>query len=217
MALKGVVFDFNGTLFWDTHLHNQAWDIFLSKEGIRLSDGEKNEKIHGRNNKDIFNIVFPKQLSGEELIKLSEEKEKIYQALCLQTEMKLAPGAEEFLKFLASAKIPRTIATASTIENVDFYFEHLKLDIYFDYAKVVFNDGNILSKPSPEIFLKAINNLEITAKEILLFEDSIAGVQAAKNAGVGKIIIVDSHDEDLSKWNYRKIKNFSEVDRNIFN
>ena len=47
MAIKGVIFDFNGTLFFDTHLHNQAWDIFLKKHSFVLTDEEKNLKIHG--------------------------------------------------------------------------------------------------------------------------------------------------------------------------
>lgn len=46
MKIKGVIFDFNGTLFWDTTLHNKAWDIFLERHSFELSDNEKNEKKH---------------------------------------------------------------------------------------------------------------------------------------------------------------------------
>lgn len=113
MGIKGVVFDFNGTLFWDTIIHNKAWDIFLEKNNIELSNKEKNKKIHGKNNKDILNTLFSNQLSKEEVNRLSLEKEKIYQELCLQTNMQLAPGAKEFLYFLKSINIPFTIATAS--------------------------------------------------------------------------------------------------------
>lgn len=41
MAIKGVIFDFNGTLFFDTHLHNRAWDIFLDRYSLMLQDVEK--------------------------------------------------------------------------------------------------------------------------------------------------------------------------------
>jgi len=54
MAFRGVIFDFNGTLLWDTELHNRAWDEFLKKHNLKLSDKEKNEKIHGRNNELIL-------------------------------------------------------------------------------------------------------------------------------------------------------------------
>ena len=81
MTIKGVVFDFNGTLFWDTKLHNEAWDIFLEKSGIRLTDREKVEKIHGKNNKDIISSLFPGQLAREEISELSIEKERNYQKI----------------------------------------------------------------------------------------------------------------------------------------
>ncbi len=43
MQIKGVIFDFNGTLFWDTPLHNNAWDIFLEQHELYLSDSQKNQ------------------------------------------------------------------------------------------------------------------------------------------------------------------------------
>lgn len=217
MGLKGVVFDFNGTLFWDTDIHNRAWDIFLEKHNIRLSDKEKNIKIHGKNNKDILNNLFVVLMSDEELSRLSMEKEKIYQQLCLQSDMQLAPGAEEFLSFLRITDIPFTIATASELFNVDFYFEHLKLNSFFDRSKVIFNDGSIKSKPDPQIFQMAFNILGLKECETLIFEDSVSGIIAAENAKAAKIIIVNSYYDDYSCWDYQKIKNFKEVDLNLFN
>ena len=170
-----------------------------------------------KNNKDILNILFSNQLSKEEVNRLSTEKEKIYQKLCLQTDMQLAPGAKEFLNFLKDINIPFTIATASELNNVDFYFNHLELNSFFDRSKVIFNDGSIKSKPNPQIFQRAINILGLMGSETLIFEDSISGIIAAENAKAGKIIIVKSNDDDYSLWDYQKIKNFMEVDRNLFN
>jgi beta-phosphoglucomutase len=217
MGIKGVVFDFNGTLFWDTNIHNKAWDIFLEKNNIRLSNKEKNKKIHGKNNRDILNILFSNQLSKEEINRLSTAKEKIYQKLCLQTDMQLAPGAKEFLNFLKNMNIPFTIATASGLNNVDFYFRNLELNSFFDRSKVIFNDGSIKSKPNPQIFQKAINIMGLMGCETLIFEDSISGIIAAENVKAAKIIIVNSNDDDYSRWNYQQIKNFTEVDKNLFN
>lgn len=216
MKLKGVIFDFNGTLFWDTKLHNKAWDLFLDKVGIGLTDREKTEIIHGKNNKDILNKLFRKELSREDIEKFSTEKEKIYQAICLRQDMQLAPGAEEFLNFLGTNNIPSTIATASEVDNVNFYFDHLDLKSFFDRAKVIFDDGSLYSKPHPQIFQKAMKVLGIKESETLIFEDSIAGISAAENAGAGRIIIVNSNNGDYSRWDYQQIKSFSEVDKNLF-
>ena len=53
MSYKGVIFDFNGTLFWDTDLHNRAWDKFFDKNQIKMTDAEKFQKMHGKNNRDL--------------------------------------------------------------------------------------------------------------------------------------------------------------------
>ena len=125
MKYSGVIFDFNGTLFWDTPLHNKAWNIFLEKRGMHLSDHEFFATFHGKNNRDIFNNLFHREHSAEEIRALVDEKETLYRQLCLETEMMLAPGAPVFLDFLQKREIPFTIATASDKENVNFYFEHL--------------------------------------------------------------------------------------------
>lgn len=216
MVIKGVVFDFNGTLFWDTELHNEAWDIFLEKHEIGLSNEDKYETLHGKNNKDILNALFSKQNSDKEIEILSTEKEDIYQQLCLQTDMLLAPGAAEFLNFLKKIKIPFTIATASDKYNVDFFFRNLGLDSFFDRSKVIYNDGHIFSKPHPQIFQKAMEIMNLKGHETLVFEDSVSGITAAENAGAAKIIIVNSYGDDYGRWNYQKIKNFDEIDRNLF-
>ncbi len=210
--IKGVIFDFNGTLFWDTNIHNKAWDSFLDKYKINLTDTEKNEKIHGKNNKDILNGLFSRQLSNGEIDMFSSEKEKIYQELCLQTDMQLAPGVKEFLNLLKERNIPFTIATASELDNIEFYFKHLELDSFFDKSKIVYNDGSIKSKPHPQLFNKAMDIMGFNKYETLVFEDSISGITAAENAGVSKIIIVNSNNDDYSNWNYKEIKDFREVD-----
>ena len=216
MKIKGVIFDFNGTLFWDTALHNKAWDIFLENHNFKLSDKEKNEKIHGKNNRDILNAIFSSHLSERDIEILSKEKEKIYQELCLKTNMKLAPGAIDFFNYLKGKNISFAIATASEIDNVNFYFDHLQLSSFFERSNVIFNDGKIKSKPDPQIFNKAMDVMGLSGNETLVFEDSFSGIKAAENAGVAKIIIVNSNDDDYSNWNYKQIKNFANVDRELF-
>jgi len=216
MEVKGVIFDFNGTLFWDTHLHNQAWDVFLQKHALVLGDDEKNQKIHGKNNSEILSGLFPNKLTAGDIERLSIEKESIYQSLCLTEEMKLAPGAEDFLDYLLEKKIPFTIATASDLYNLKFYFEYLNLGKYFDLSGIVYSDGTIPSKPNPQIFFKAMDVLGISSNETLIFEDSKSGIKGAENANAKKIIIVKSTTDDYSNWNHDIITSFSEVDRSIF-
>ncbi|HUX13751.1 MAG TPA: HAD family phosphatase [Spirochaetia bacterium] len=216
MGFKGVVFDFNGTLYWDTKFHNQAWDLFLARHRIVLSDAEKHARLHGKNNADIIPHIFPLKLSADEIEKLGSEKEAIYRDICMRTQMNLAPGAIELIEFLLDRAIPYTIATASTKENVEFYFEKLDLDRWFDRHRIVYNDGKLKSKPHPEIFQKAIQNLKLPSLDVVIFEDSVAGIRAAERASAGKIVIVNSNDEDYTGFSHEQIRSFSQVSRELF-
>ncbi len=217
MSFSGVIFDFNGTLFWDTKLHNKAWDIFLTRHGLFLSDEDKFSKMHGKNNKDIFLSLFDNSLTDTRIQEYILEKEGLYQELCLQTDMPMAPGAEEFLDYLKDHHIPFTIATASGKENLDFYFEHLPLSRWFEYDKVVYNNGKIKGKPDPQIYQIAMSVIDKKPEEVIIFEDAVAGLQAARNANAGKIIVVDSNDDDYTDWSdCQIIKNFNEVDKSQF-
>ena len=215
MKFKAAIFDFNGTLFWDTAYHNQAFDIFLQKHNIKISDQEKRIKIHGKSNRDIMDAIFNRSFTNEEAAPLAIEKELIYQKLCVN-DLHLAPGAEDLLNYLKAIGIPFTIATSCGKENVDFYFKHMNINKWFSKEKVVFNDGNFRAKPFPDLFLAASENLHTSPCETVFFEDSLAGIKSAENAGAGKIYIVNSTDEDFSCFPHEVITHFNQVNRELF-
>jgi len=213
--IKGVIFDFNGTLFWDTAFHDLAFDIFLEKHNLQLTDEEKRVKIHGQANPDIMRGIFGDQLTEKEISDYTQDKESIYRQLCIN-DLKLAPGAEELFDFLKEKEIPFTIATSAGIENVSFYFENMKLNRWFRLDKVAYNNGTFRGKPHPDVFLAAAKKLDVLPEETVIFEDSIVGIEAAESAGAGKIIIVNSYGEDYSRFSYDIITNFDRVDRKLF-
>jgi len=216
MAIKGIIFDFNGTLFFDTPLHNRAWDVILKRYSCTLSDEDKSRVMHGKNNTEIIKTILPEKLSDGEIKMLSKEKEEIYRQLCLQQKMELAPGAEDFLEFLVQRKLPFTIATSSEIDNLNFYFEQFRLERYFDRQCVIYDDGSMKSKPDPEIFLRAMNMLKTDAAHTLIFEDSASGIKAAERSLASKVIIVNSTDAVHSSSSHQIIRSFAEVDRTLF-
>ena len=215
MIYKGAIFDFNGTLFWDTAFHDLAFDIFLEKHGIHLSDEEKRIKIHGQTNSDIMRGIFGVQLTDKEILDYSQDKEAIYRQLC-KNDLKFAPGAEDLFNFLQDKEIPFTIATSAGIENVSFYFENMNLNRWFTLDKTIYNNGTFNGKPQPDVFLAAALKLDLPPWETIIFEDSIPGIEAAESAGAGKIYIVNSYGENYSRYSYPIITNFNEVDRNLF-
>ena len=216
MCFDCVIFDFNGTLFWDTPLHNKAWDLFLAYHRITISDEQKNRVLHGKHNQEILKMLFDQDLTLEEINIFISEKENIYQKMVRETGLKLAPGVEDFLDFLYGQGVRFTIATASGIENVCFYFEYLDLARWFDISKVVFNNGRIKSKPDPEIFLTAMQILGAEPGRTIIFEDSETGIRAALAAIPGKVIRVNSTGTDGSPADLETISHFGQVPREIF-
>ena len=218
---KSVIFDFNGTLVFDTANHDRAWKIITSKYREKpFSDEELEKNIHGRTNKAIFEYITGRELNAAEVDKFSTEKELIYQKLCREDKnFRLIRGAEDFLNYLRDNKIPRTIATASNRMNVDFYIEMLHLERWFDLDKIVYDDGTLEGKPSPDIYEKAAKNLQTKPEDCIVFEDAILGIESACRAGIGEIIaVVGDKSKQLSGekkfWVKERIENFSDFERN---
>lgn len=216
MQIQGVIFDFNGTLFWDTEFHNQAWDIYLNRLGMSISDQEKDEHIHGKPNKDIFEFIFKRNLTSQELDRAVEEKESIYREICLRSDTSLAPGAIGFLEFLKNNNIPFNIATSSGINNVKFFFKHFQLDKWFEKGKVVYDNGAFTGKPAPDIFIIAAQNIGVDITGCIIFEDSVTGLKAAANARALKVFYVKSNNIEVKEKVDQIITDFNQVDRRLF-
>ncbi|HYE81939.1 MAG TPA: HAD family phosphatase [Clostridia bacterium] len=215
MNKKGIIFDFNGTLLWDTHLHNIAWDNFLKRYDFFLSDEEKHQLFHGRLNKEILAELFKDRLTEAEIERYGLEKEYEYQRLCIELkDFSLSEGVVELFEKLSERNIPFVIATASGLENVEFYIKRLELDRWFKKEHIIYNDGSMRGKPFPDLFLKAIDVLGIDSKNIIIFEDSVSGIKAAEAAAAGNIIIVNSNNCDYKEWEGKHpiIRHFNEVD-----
>lgn len=211
MKNKGIIFDFNGTLFWDSQKHYDAWYEMSKKlRGTPFSDEEMIHHMFGRTNENILTYALGRKPSKEEVEKYSVEKELIYLEMCKKDEKntKLADGVEDFLDYLCKNEIPHTIATMSEKINVDFYIDVFKLEKWFDLDKIVYSDGKIPGKPAPDIYLIAAKNIEVEPKNCTVFEDAISGIRAAESAGIGRIISVASKESpDL----YEKIECVNEI------
>ena len=216
MKYRAVIFDFNGTLYWDTALHNRAWDKFLENHNIRLSDEEKLLKLHGKPNRDILKGIFDGKLSPDKIRQMTIEKELIYHEIALAAGIDYAPGAVDFMRYLKEKNIPYTIATSSDWINIQFYIRYMSLSKWVKAENIVYENGSFRGKPEGDIFILAMEKLNALPEEVLIFEDSPMGIMAAENAGAGGIVIVNSSNHDYSHLPYPVIRSFDEVDRNWF-
>ena len=210
-TIKGIIFDFNGTLLWDSQYHSNAWNIFLVKYGFFLSEEEIHENMHGRTNGEIFSYIFKRDIRPDELSTLSHQKEGIYRGLIMRDDLHLASGVTEMFNYCESAAIPMAIATSSDKENADFYYERYNLNKWFPKRRYIYNDYTFKGKPAPDIFQKAAETMFLKPSEIMIFEDSPAGIEAAEKFGAGKVVIVNSTKANYSAYSHDVIRSFDDA------
>ena len=222
MKYRGIIFDFNGTLFLDSEKHMEAWRAFSKKlRGTSFTDEEMRDHMFGRTNEDIIAYAIGKKPDKALVEKCTREKEAIYRQMC-RDDMEhfvLTDGAVEFLDYLKAHNIPRTIATMSEKVNVDFFIEGFHLARWFDLEKIVYDNGKIPGKPAPDIYEIAAKNLNLSPSECIVVEDAVSGIAAAKNAGIGKIIAIgprEKHEFLMSLEGVTEtITNFYEFNREV--
>jgi HAD superfamily hydrolase (TIGR01509 family) len=211
---KGLIFDFNGVLFWDDQLQRDSWRVFAANLRTEpLTDTEIDIHVHGRNGQYTLEYLLGYEISVEKATVLMEQKETIYRQMCLALDgdFRLSPGAIPLLEDLLKHDIPRTIATASAKNNVDFFIKHLNLARWFKLTQIMYDNGRIKGKPAPDLYLQAAKNIGIEPAECVVVEDSFSGIQAAHAAKIGWIIALGPAEK------HQKHKALPEVDQVISN
>ena len=197
-ALKGILFDFNGTLLFDSELHMEAFRQVFPLYGHPVpSDEFMIQRCFGRTNETIYKENFNPDATAEDIKEFELKKESVYHKLCLATpeKFKLVDGAVELLDHLKENGVPFCLATGSNWLNVEFYIKHLELDRWFKSENLVYDDGTYPGKPAPDIYLMAAEKLGLPTADCLVFEDGTSGIRAANAAGVGGVVLV--YDENL--------------------
>lgn len=197
MEVKGVIFDFNGTLFIDHDKHQIAWNkMALLLRDKAISQEELYTKLNGVPNKEIIRYLTRVPLSNQQIQDYSLMKEQFYREACLndQEHFHLVKGVEDYFNLLKQQEIPFTIASASIKENIDFFIHSFHLDKWIDVNTIVYDNGTYTSKEA--MFLEASRRLKVNIEDCLVFEDSLSGIKHAYQAGCKQIIVMNSTESE---------------------
>ncbi|WP_320130419.1 HAD family phosphatase [uncultured Sphaerochaeta sp.] len=195
---KALIFDFNGTLFWDTSYNREAWDfIALKYRGKIFSDAEMH-MLNGRTNIETIPYLFGGFCDQEIVNRISREKEDVYRAICeKQAPLSLAPGAETLFKEAMQQGIPLAIATSACPDNMDAYKKWFALSRYFDDEYIITDNGIRKGKPEPDIYLDTCKALNREPSTCIVFEDTRSGILSATKAGIREIYAIASNGADI--------------------
>ncbi|MGD1823040.1 MAG: HAD family hydrolase [Pleomorphochaeta sp.] len=191
---KAVIFDFNGTLFWDSEINFQSWYNFIKKNLKREYTREEYSTLNGRTTAETLEVLYNKKFDKQTIDKLINEKDEEYLKILYndKSSLSLAPGAEELLYNLKKNKIKIAIATSAHPSLMVEYEKIFKLSRFFERELIIANDGTYKSKPNPAIYIEALKRLKVEPKNSIVFEDTKSGIISAFNAQVEKIIAVNS-------------------------
>lgn len=199
--MDGVIVDSNP-------FHKIALKQFCKKHGRDLSEEELREKIYGRRNQDWLTNVFG-QLDSVKMKAFADEKEALFREL-YEKDVRAVDGLPEFLQRLDELGIPRAIATSAPGANVDFTLEKTGIGRHFT---TILDDSYVShGKPHPEVYQKAAAALQYDPGHCVVFEDSLAGVEAGKKAGCKVVGITTTHTVEELKDTDLVIDNFVELD-----
>jgi beta-phosphoglucomutase len=194
---KAFIFDLNGTMIDDMGYHIQAWHQILNYFGANLSYEEVKEQCYGKND-ELLERIFPGKFSSKEMVSISIEKERRYQAE-YRPRMKLISGLGRLLEDSLSNNIKMAIGSAAIRFNIDFVLDGLNIRNYF--SSIVSADDVTKSKPNPETYLKCADELQVLPKDCIVFEDSPKGVEAAANANMKAVVITTmSKEKEFSQY-----------------
>jgi len=179
-----ILWDMDGTLIDTKICHFQTWDQVFRNHGFSV-DTKVYEANFGRNTQTILPIFLGFEPDPELMEQLIEEKEKLFRAAA-PAETSLVPGVESWLATAHAKGIPQAIASSGSLENIETMISLFNLNPYFD--KLI-SGADLPAKPKPDVFIKAAKVLGCPPEHCLVIEDSLPGVQAAKNAGMPCIAV----------------------------
>ena len=219
MYMKAVLFDYNGTLFADDDINAEAWIATVNEISQGKIDAEKfYMDFIGVRNYPFVEAIFKElnlPLKEEEIMYWAKRKEtEYYQKICRrQNRNQLMPGAKELLDYLKETKVPINLCTASLDVNVNFYFEYLKLDRWFDKNLVVYDDG--VSYDKKDMYLEGAKRLNTNIQETLIFDDSPTSIRKAIEAGCENVVVIKKDNNPALPQIRQRIKDFTEFDYHL--
>jgi beta-phosphoglucomutase len=190
---RAVIFDIDGTIVDNMHLHAEAFAVFAERHGLPPLTPDDRARLDGRRNSEIFPILFKREVPREEWQLYEHEKESLYREL---SRGRLTPmkGLHDFIARLKADGIKVALATSAPELNVAHTLTELGL--IGDFPIIVRGDEVPRGKPAPDVFLEAARRLNVPAADCLVFEDAPMGVEAGKAAGMVVAALTTSFTEE---------------------
>lgn len=200
--LKAVIFDFNGVIINDEPLHQKLLEKILIEENVRPEAGEYRALCVGRSDRAcLFDILSRRgrALTDAYLDGLIQRKSQVYLAeIATLDPLPTYPGLEDIIFQFRAAQIPLAVVSGAKRQEIETVLDRSNLATNFDL--IVSSDDIKTSKPDPTGLLVAVEQLQqqypdsdLAPANCLVIEDSPAGIEAAKRAGMSVVGVANTY------------------------
>lgn len=204
-SLQALIFDMDGVLCDTMPYHLKAWLQYSTtvpeldaarREQLEQQDRTLNKdllaQMSGKRNKDLLPELLGYPVAAADIQRWGSEKEAVYRSL-IRHEIQWMPGLIPFLQLAKAVGSKLGLGTSACRENVDLLMQKDCLGDFFA-AQVIETDVE-RGKPDPQCYLLVAQHLGVEPDRCLVFEDAIAGIRAACNAGMRCCGLLTSHSE----------------------
>ncbi len=202
MTLKAVLFDFNGVIINDEPLHEKLIEQILIEENLRPIPGEFQQVCLGRSDRVCLTELLNRRgrvVSESYLIQLMQRKAQAYQQqLDSMQKLPLYSGLDDLIFQVRSHNLKLAIVSGAMRSEIELVLNRANLAPHFPV--IVAGDDITTSKPEPDGYLLAVErlnqeypDLQLQPSECLAIEDTPAGIQAAKRAGISVVGVANTY------------------------
>jgi beta-phosphoglucomutase len=220
--LRAVIFDFNGIIVDDEPIHFKLFQRVLGEEGITLTEKDYYARYLGFDDRGAFSAGYhenKRSLSENKLAELIARKAAYYQE-AIRDHVTIFPGVETLIANL-SPRLPLAVASGALRDEIETILSTAALLQHF--TAIVAAEDVRHGKPEPEIFLKALEQInagrdahdQVNAGDCVVIEDSKEGIKGARRAAMKCLAVTNSHPPELLKDASAVVKSLAEVDLNF--
>lgn len=183
--IKACILDMDGVIVDTEPIQLEAFRRFLNDYHIQVSK-EFLDGLVGYSVQDNVTDIKKRFFQNQEfdIASAIQRRNEIYLQMIAQQELSPLPGVMELITFCQQQKIKLALASSSDRQQVDTIMNRLIQNYRSLFHAVVTGDDVIHKKPAPDIYLQVVKQLQLPANSCLAFEDSRAGVESARAAGV---------------------------------
>ena len=194
---KAAIWDVDGTLVDTAELHFQAWQAVCREHGRDFTRADF-AATFGQRNPEIIRKLFGDRFDEAEIAALGDRKEVLYRDAA-KAGVELLPGVRQLVEGLHAAGFAQAIGSSAPHANLELILRLTGIARFF--GAVVGSEDTQRGKPDPQVFLVAAERMDLAPAHCVVFEDAVAGVQAARAGGMKCVAVrfVGHHPESTLK------------------